>query len=270
MRAGHGIEHAALVRLGDGDAVGIDRRLRVDRKILDVAVGQHHPDGLGFLRGDAGGVGGGDQRAVDDAALRAARCRCRRQTPSTALRWRPARRPKSCRRRSRSPRCPCRRRCPTARPHNAPPAAPARTPPAAPATPSVSAHRPASRKAACRGKWGLGMLSLTEWSSSGRELVHLGKKRGRTTANAAFNMREPLLSARIAPFMWSPKRAETAFQTGTFRMSAGRKTLTLRAYPPIRPRFLEMDEILDPRGPRVRCALTGGDGRGFCDHVAAL
>jgi hypothetical protein len=35
------------------------------------------------------------------------------------------------------------------------------------------------------------------------------------------------------------------------KQKGSRKTLTLRAPPPIRPRFLEMDVILDPRGPRA-------------------
>ena len=37
QRAGHRIQNPAAVRLGDGDAVGIDRRLRVDGKFLDIA-----------------------------------------------------------------------------------------------------------------------------------------------------------------------------------------------------------------------------------------
>ena len=72
-RAGHRIEHAAAMRVGDDDAVGIDRRLRLDRKFLHIAVGQHDADGFGFLRGrGGGGIAGRDQRAVDDAALRGA------------------------------------------------------------------------------------------------------------------------------------------------------------------------------------------------------
>ena len=69
-RAGHGIEHASAVRVGDDDPARIDRRNRVDRKILHIAVSQQQPDGLGLLlRGGGGGIGIGDQRAVDDAAL---------------------------------------------------------------------------------------------------------------------------------------------------------------------------------------------------------
>ena len=71
-RAGHGIEHAFAVRLGHDDAVRIDRRLRIDRKILHPAIGEHEADGLGFLlRDGGGGIGVRDQRAVDDAALAA-------------------------------------------------------------------------------------------------------------------------------------------------------------------------------------------------------
>ena len=58
------------VRVGDDDAARIDRRHRIDRKILHVAIGQHHPDGLGFLlRGGGGGIGIRHQRASHDAAL---------------------------------------------------------------------------------------------------------------------------------------------------------------------------------------------------------
>ena len=58
------------MRVGDDDPARIDRRNRVDRKILHIAVGQQQPDGLGLLlRGGGGGIGIGDQRAVDDAAL---------------------------------------------------------------------------------------------------------------------------------------------------------------------------------------------------------
>ena len=42
------------------------------------------------------------------------------------------------------------------------------------------------------------------------------------------------------------------------------KTLTARPSPPIRPRFLEMDAILDPREARDMRLAYGGDGRGFC------
>jgi hypothetical protein len=41
------------------------------------------------------------------------------------------------------------------------------------------------------------------------------------------------------------------------------KTLTARPSPPIRPRFLEMDAILDPREAREMRLAYGGDGRGF-------
>ena len=46
QRTGHRIEHAALVRVGDDDAVGIDRRLRLDHEFIDVAGVKRHPDGL--------------------------------------------------------------------------------------------------------------------------------------------------------------------------------------------------------------------------------
>ena len=69
-RAGHGIEHALAVRVGDDDPARIDRRRRIDRKILHRAVGQHHADGLGLLlRGGGGGIGIRHQRATHDAAL---------------------------------------------------------------------------------------------------------------------------------------------------------------------------------------------------------
>ena len=69
-RAGHGIEHAFAVRVGDEDPVRIDRRRRIDRKILHGSVGQHHADGLGLLlRGGGGGIGIRHQRAIHDAAL---------------------------------------------------------------------------------------------------------------------------------------------------------------------------------------------------------
>ena len=45
---------------------------------------------------------------------------------------------------------------------------------------------------------------------------------------------------------------------------SGRKTLTPRRSAPIRPRFLEMDAILDPREAREMRLAYGGDGRGFC------
>ena len=61
------------MRVGDGNAVRIDRRFRLDAEFLDGAVGQHHVDGFGFLRrGGGGGIIGRHQRAVDDAALRGA------------------------------------------------------------------------------------------------------------------------------------------------------------------------------------------------------
>ena len=58
------------MRVGDDDPIRIDRRHRIDRKILHIAVGQHQADGLGLLlRGGGGGIGIGDQRAAHDAAL---------------------------------------------------------------------------------------------------------------------------------------------------------------------------------------------------------
>src|SRR5712672_3429904 len=48
--------------------------------------------------------------------------------------------------------------------------------------------------------------------------------------------------------LYGPRMRENAFQTGVFSVSAGRKTLTLRTRAPIRPRFLEMDEIWTPAG----------------------
>src|SRR5258707_13515083 len=48
--------------------------------------------------------------------------------------------------------------------------------------------------------------------------------------------------------LYGPQIRENAFETGVFSVSAGRKTLTLRARAPIRPRFLEMDEIWTPAG----------------------
>ena len=58
------------------------------------------------------------------------------------------------------------------------------------------------------------------------------------------------MSAGIAPFIWSIKPCHS-FQTGFSADHTGRKsaakTLTDRASRPIRPRFLEMDMILDPR-----------------------
>ena len=69
-RGRHRIKHAVAVRLGDRDAVGIDRRFRLDAEFLHGAVRQHHVDGFGFLRRRGGGrIIGRDQRAVDDAAL---------------------------------------------------------------------------------------------------------------------------------------------------------------------------------------------------------
>src|SRR4029450_9537925 len=49
-------------------------------------------------------------------------------------------------------------------------------------------------------------------------------------------------------------------------MPVGRETLTVRASRPIRPRFLEMDEILDPRDGGA-CALlsTGRGWKRICD-----
>jgi hypothetical protein len=72
-RSGHRIVDPVAMRLGDRQPVRIDRRLRLDAVFLDVAVGQNHVNGLGFLRGGGGsGVIQPDQRAVDDAALRGA------------------------------------------------------------------------------------------------------------------------------------------------------------------------------------------------------
>ena len=48
-RAGHGIEHVFPVRVGDDDPVRIDRRHRIDRKVLHLAIGQHQADGFGFF-----------------------------------------------------------------------------------------------------------------------------------------------------------------------------------------------------------------------------
>ena len=60
----------SAMRVGDDDPVRIDRRRRIDRKILHPAIGQHHADGFGLLlRGGGGDIGVRDQRAVDDAAL---------------------------------------------------------------------------------------------------------------------------------------------------------------------------------------------------------
>ncbi len=79
-RAGHGIEHVFAMRLGDDDTVGIDRRHRIDRKILHPAIGEIEPDGLGFLLGRGGGdIGGRGQRAVDDPALAGAGARAARK-----------------------------------------------------------------------------------------------------------------------------------------------------------------------------------------------
>jgi hypothetical protein len=59
-----------------------------------------------------------------------------------------------------------------------------------------------------------------------------------------------MVSAGITPFIWSIKRWN-GFQTGfSLRLSdrkTGAKTLTDSGSRPIRPRFLEMDMILDPR-----------------------
>ena len=46
------------------------------------------------------------------------------------------------------------------------------------------------------------------------------------------------------------------------RCKSAAKTLTDRTVSPIRPRFLEMDMILDPRAAPW-CAAGSGDGRGF-------
>ena len=86
-RAGHGIEHALAVRVGDDDAVGIDRRHRVDRKILHIAVGQQEADGFGLLlRGGGRGIGIRHQRAAHDAALAGAGTRAARKRLQEASR----------------------------------------------------------------------------------------------------------------------------------------------------------------------------------------
>jgi hypothetical protein len=77
------------------------------------------------------------------------------------------------------------------------------------------------------------------------------------------------MSARIAPFIWRVKALKSLPKCGPLKHFPPPKTLTARIRAPIRPPFLEMDEILDPRGRDAR-ATSGGDGRGYSDHVAAL
>jgi hypothetical protein len=77
------------------------------------------------------------------------------------------------------------------------------------------------------------------------------------------------MSAGIAPFIWWVKTLKTLRNRPSNRQFPPPKTLTPLILPPIRPPFLEMDEILDPRGRDAR-ARHGGDGRGISDHVAAL
>ncbi len=77
------------------------------------------------------------------------------------------------------------------------------------------------------------------------------------------------MSAAIEPVIWWVKTLKSLPNDPPAVHFQGPKTLTGRHGAPIRPPFLEMDEILDPRGRDAR-ARHGGDGRGFSDHVAAL
>jgi len=81
-------------------------------------------------------------------------------------------------------------------------------------------------------------------------------------------MANPMMSAGIAPFIWFAQVAGTAYVQVRFALRGGLKTspktLTARRSPPIRPRFLEMDAILDPREARDMRLAYGGDDRGFC------
>src|SRR3954447_17745848 len=78
-------------------------------------------------------------------------------------------------------------------------------------------------------------------------------------------MRNRGFAADCAVYM-VPNLLKTPSKPGIFGISAAGKTLTLHAWPPIRPRFLEMDEIWTPAGPaRERSVLSGGGGRGIFD-----
>ena len=77
------------------------------------------------------------------------------------------------------------------------------------------------------------------------------------------------LAAEYALYMMARER-QRACQIGLSGPKPRRsQTLTIWGFPPIRPRFLEMDEILNPRAAdQWRVALRGWK-RIFCD-VAAL
>ena len=284
-RAGHGIEHAFAVRVGDDDAVGIDRRRRIDRKILHIAIGQHHADGFGFLlRRGGGGIGVRDQRAVDDAALAGAGAGAAGKRLQQARRCRPGRRPKTVVADFDGPGALADRNARPASPRNARPACPARRQPAARAQQCAGAQaeqpqrRSAGRNGACgwsrNGGPGIGasLLSFRQKypannagyrDSTPSDRMAAPRSAGKVRLCATHDVGGDCAVYMVRLSGWNPL-SNSRYLPGWRSERNQPKNLDARPSPPIRPRFLEMDVILDPRAAREMRLGYGGDGRGFC------
>jgi len=145
-RSRHRIVDAVAVRFGDRNAVGIDRRIRLDAEILHIAVGEVDVDRSVFFEVVVEAVIiGRDQRAVDGRGPGTRRCRNRRRWRSTGhvCRRRPP--PKTGRPRYRRSRRPCRPESPPASPRTALPVCLARQPD--PAWPAPAAPGPSPEPA---------------------------------------------------------------------------------------------------------------------------